>query len=141
MKFSTEQESINYVVDELQDRGWTCNPTQATNKYSYFDIDGVVKGNNYRIEVKRRDMDADKYGDTIIEGYKVNKFNQAIKDNEIKRGYLITLFNDCWTVSDISNPMYSSVKQAQHTTEFDDNRIVDKQFVHYGQHKRFEYKR
>lgn len=142
MKFQTENSSIEYLCKQLEEIGYSdIDATQSADKYCFYDVSCThPQGYKYEIEVKRRDCNSTFYGDTVIEYSKFKKFKDAIITGDIKCGWLVTFFNDCWTVSSLKKPIVMTEKTASHTTEFEDNKKIIKSFVHFGFDLKFDYK-
>ena len=132
MKFKTENESIEFFTQKLESKGWQVN--RPKDQYSYYDLEAQKDGEVVRFELKRRNHNSYRYNDTIMEEYKLCNF---YKDGYT--GYLVTFFDDCWTLSDVYTPVDHIQRQARHTTDFDDQNIVNKQFVKYHFDKIFKY--
>lgn len=140
MKFYTEQDSINYLCKRLEDKGWTnINPTQSTNPYAYYDIEATYKGKVVRIECKRRNYKSDKFGDSICEKNKYDNFIEDVRKGVFDKGFLVSFFEDCFTVDDISCPYDVDFIYANKTTEFSNRNIVEKTMVHYKQANKYNY--
>lgn len=146
MKFTTEKESIDYIKECLLRSGYTAvDCTQSTNPYCYYDMDclrplGKEMPLKYRFELKRRDLDSEHFGDCIIESSKYVHMIKALNKEEIDKAFIINLFNDCWTISDIETGLCDiTCKNAKHTTEFEDNMIIEKIMVHFKPMKKFTY--
>lgn len=140
MKFQTELDSIKFFCNQLEYSGFTgVQATQYVNQYSYYDIQAKWGKKKVRFELKRRDLESDTYNDSVIEYYKYNEFVKDITNGVIDKGYVVSFFNDLYTIDDIFNEHTLSIKQANKTTEFDQNEKVNKVFVHYQQEKKFEY--
>lgn len=140
MKFITEQQSIDYLVNKLYEKGWeSINTTQSKDPYCYYDIEGVFKGNIIRIECKRRNYKSTQFNDAILEKSKYDKFIDDLKANKFNRCYLVSFFEDCMTISDVTHPFDVDFRYANKTTDFDNKEIVEKCFVHYKQEKKINY--
>jgi hypothetical protein len=68
-----------------------------------------------RFELKRRNHPSYRYRDTVMEEYKLCNF---YKDGV--SGYLVTFFDDCWTLSNVYTPVNHMSRMARHTTDFSD---------------------
>lgn len=140
MKFLTEQDSINYFVKRLESNGWeNVTPTQALNKYSYYDIDATWGNTRVRFELKRRNYPSDKFGDSICEHWKFSNFVEGIRKNEFDKGFLVSFFDDCFTVDDITKPYDVDIIYANKTTDFENRDIVQKNMCHYKQEYKYNY--
>ena len=138
-KFKTEQESIEYFKSELEGRGFThIVPTSKIDKFAYYDIDAEKDDKKYRFELKNRDLLSTTYNDAVIEVHKYNEF--VSHKDEYDYGVLVSFFEDCFTLSDINKWFKTSVKMGTHTTDFDDKKMITKHFLHYHQHKKYQYK-
>lgn len=140
MKFSTEQDSINYFVKRLESKGWeNINPTQASNSYCYYDIEATYKGKLVRFELKRRNYKSDRFGDSIMEKYKYDNFVEDMRKGVFARGVLVSFFEDCFTIDDVSYPYDVDFVYANKTTDFENRNIVQKTMVHYKQEYKYNY--
>lgn len=140
MKFATEQDSIDYLVNRLESKGWVnINPTQSTNPYAYYDIEAEYNGVKVRWECKRRNYKSDKFGDSIMEKYKYDHFIEDIRKGEIDKAFLVSFFEDCLTIDDITYPYDVDFIYANRTTDFSNRNIVQKTMVHYKQDYKYDY--
>lgn len=141
MKFHTEKESIDFICDYFEKKGFTATPTQADNKYCHYDIVCTRGGKTLWLELKRRYCTSDHYGDAVIEKYKYESLKQGKSDNLTDAVILVNLFYDCFTLSDALSPIDFVVKQAAHTTEFSDDRIIDHTWARYNQDIKINYEK
>lgn len=140
MKFLTEKDSIDYFVKRLEKSGYTnINPTQASNKFCYYDISAEKNGTIFRFELKRRNYPSTRFGDSICEKWKYDNFIEGIRKGEFHKGILVSLFEDCFTMDDITKPYDVDFIYANKTTEFANRNIVEKTMVHYNQAKKINY--
>ena len=140
MKFQTEQGSIEFFKNQLIQSGFTSvDCTQVEDKYCYYDIQAEYHNKKCRFELKRRDMSSDKYGDSVLELFKYANFIEDIVNQKIYKGFVVSFFDDIYTIDDITNSHSIQLKQAPATTEFGNTKKKDKWFVHYTQEKKFEY--
>ena len=140
MKFSTEQDSIDFFTTQLQFSGFTnINATQSLDKYSFYDVYADFKNKKCKFELKRRDKDSTDFNDSIIEMSKYANFLNEIVNGEIDKGYVVSFFNDIYTIDDILSNHSIKSYQANQTTEFENRQKVDKWFVCYKQEKKFKY--
>lgn len=140
MKFQTEQESIDYFCNQLEYSGFTgVQATQYVNQYSYYDIQAKWGKKKVRFELKRRDLESDTYNDSVIEYSKYKEFVEDITNGQIDRGYVVSFFNDIYTIDNICSEHTLSIKQSPKTTEFDQKTKINKTFVHYKQQTKFQY--
>lgn len=140
MKFETEKQSIEYVCDCLASSGYTnIHYTQIDDEFCHYDIWCNAREKKYFLECKRRNFQSDKYGDAIIEETKYNDYITAKNNKEIDGAWVVTLFDDCWTVSNAFTPFKTTEKFVQHTTEFADHTKVLKRFKHYNLDYKFSY--
>lgn len=99
MKFKTEKDSIDYFVTFLSNKGFTnINSTQSTDHFSFYDISSTYNGNNYLFEIKRRSMNSTEHGDVMVEDSKTEKMIEKMKNKEIRMGYMVNFFYDCFYV-------------------------------------------
>lgn len=140
-KFNSELESINYFINFLQRKGYS-EVKKAEDRYSYFDISAEKNGKIYKFELKNRNLKSTTYNDTVMEEYKYNKF---IENND--NGYLVTFFEDCFSVSNVRTFQSKIQKLANKitdstvskTTDFINDQKVIKNFVVYNQDRKYEY--
>lgn len=139
MTFNTEKESIDFICNYFEKKGFTARPTQEDNKYCHYDIELARDGKKIWLELKRRNCPSWKYGDAVIEQNKYNYFTFS-KDQKLVDGIMIiNLFTDCFTMSNALKPIEFFKKRAQHKTEFNDKRIVLKHLVRYPQEIKIKY--
>lgn len=140
MKFQTELDSIKFFCNQLEYSGFTgVQATQYVDQYSYYDIQAKWGKKKVRFELKRRDLESDTYNDSVIEYFKYQEFVKDITNGQIDKGYVVSFFNNLYTIDDICSEHTLSIKQAAKTTEFDQNYKINKTFVHYKQQKKFQY--
>ena len=140
MRFQTEQSSIEFFKNQLIQSGFTSvDCTQVEDKYCYYDIQAEYHNKKCRFELKRRDMTSDKYGDSVLELYKYANFIEDIVNQKIYKGFVVSFFDDIYTIDDITNSHSIQLKQAPATTEFENTKKKDKWFVKYNQEKKFKY--
>lgn len=140
MKFQTEQDSIDFFRNQLEYSGFTSiNATQALDQYSFYDISANYKNKKYKFELKRRDMTSEKYGDSVIEFSKYQKFASEIESGEIRNGFVVSFFDDIYTIDSITSTHKIDQKICPTTTEFENNNKKNKWLVHYQQQKKFQY--
>lgn len=140
MKFQTEQDSIDFFTTQLTTSGFTnINATQSLDKYSFYDVYADYKNKKCKFELKRRDKDSTDFGDSVIEMSKYANFLNEIVNGQIDQGYVVSFFNDIYTIDSILNTHTIKSYQANQTTEFENRKKVDKWFVCYNQEKKFKY--
>lgn len=140
MTFNTEKDSIDYFCKRLEQAGYNnINPTQATNKYCYYDIQAEKNNIIFRFELKRRNYTSDRFGDSICEKWKYDNFVDEINKGIFQKGVLVSLFSDILTLDDITKPYDIDYIYANKTTEFENRNIVEKTMVHYKQTKKCNY--
>lgn len=140
----TELESIKMIQDLFERRGYKTNATQSINKFSYYDIEAWkenLDGEKYlktRIEVKRRYKN---FGDMIMEKYKYDNFINDLNNNNIDKGFLVSVFEDSKEIAieDVTKKTADSKTMARKTTDFENNKEVLKDFVHYKQTYKIKY--
>lgn len=140
--FETEQDSIDFFCKFLETKGYTkINPTQSKDQYSYYDIDAEYMGKKFRFELKRRDMMSNRYNDSVIETHKYKKFVKGKENNDYDFGFLVSFFWDCFTVSPIKKSNIIGIKHTvgSRTTDFDDQQIINKEFVRFNQNIKRDY--
>ena len=129
MKFHTEKGSIDFFKTQLIQSGFTsvdCTQAEYHNK-------------KCRFELKRRDMTSDKYGDSVLELSKYANFIEDIVNEKIYKGFVVSFFDDIYTIDDITHNHFLDQKKAPATTEFENTNKKNKWFVHYQQEKKFQY--
>lgn len=140
MKFKTELDSIKFFCNQLEYSGFTgVQATQYVNQYSYYDVQAKWGKKKVRFELKRRDLESDTYNDSVIEYFKYQEFVKDITNGQIDKGYVVSFFNNLYTIDDICSEHMISIKQSPKTTEFEQHTKVNKTFVHYKQQKKFQY--
>ena len=140
MKFKTELDSIKFFCNQLEYSGFTSvDCTQVTDKYCYYDIQAEYNNKKCRFELKRRDCESYTYNDSVIEYFKYKEFLEDITNGQIYKAFVVSFFNDIYTLDDVCSEHTISVKQAAKTTEFDQHNKINKTFVHYKQQKKFQY--
>lgn len=139
MTFLTEKESIDFICNYFEKKGYTATPTQEDNKYCHYDIELDREGKKIWLELKRRNFPSWQYGDAVIGEEKYNYFIWS-KDQQLVDGVIIvSLFSDCFTLSNALHPVEFFKKRAKHKTEFNDKRIVTKKLVRYNQDIKIKY--
>ena len=120
MKFHTEKGSIDFFKTQLIQSGFTS-------------VDCT------QVELKRIDMTSDKYGDSVLELSKYANFIEDIVNEKIYKGFVVSFFDDIYTIDDITHNHFLDQKKAPATTEFENTNKKNKWFVHYQQEKKFQY--
>lgn len=69
MTFETEKMSIDYWLNYLESRGFE-NCQNVSDDMNYYDIYAEKSGKRWIFEIKRRNMDSNKYGDGLMGEYK-----------------------------------------------------------------------
>lgn len=133
MKFKTEKESIDFFTSRLVQKGWQVRLPE--DQFSYYDVEAEKEGKVVRFELKRRNHPSYRYNDTVMEEYKLCSFYR-----DGYTGYLVTFFDDCWTLSNVYTPVNHMSRMAKHTTDFSDQRVVEKKMVQYRFDKVLSYK-
>lgn len=136
MVFNTERESIAWFMGFLEGKGFiNIKETQSEDKFCYYDIEAELptkKGiTRWRFELKRRNFDSEKYGDTIIEKSKYDKFVEDIRNGIMEQGRIVSFFTDVMVIDNVLNAYDVDFKMSGKTTDFNDKRLVQKTFVHY----------
>ena len=140
MKFKTEKASIEYFCERLESSGFTAiRQTQSLNQFSYYDISATYRGKTYHFELKRRNSHSSKYGDSVIEYHKFQHFVDDISNGYITNGFVVSFFNDIYTIDIITHNHTIKFKEGAATTEFENKEIKKKVFVCYSQEKKFNY--
>lgn len=140
MVFHTEKESIDFFVSFLEEKGfYSINATQSENQFSYYDIEAELNSKKWRFELKNRSerLKSTDFNDSIMEVYKYKKFKE--EENEYDYGRIVSFFNDCFTISDVFNPIGIEKRMAKKSTYFDDKTIVEKNYITYKQERKFNY--
>lgn len=144
MRFATEKESIDYVCEWLRNHGYTnIDATQSTNQFCHYDIMCVnPSGLTYEIELKRRNFNSDLYETSIME---TNKYFNMLNDRyegKIHGGFLINLYEDCFTVANVLTPLFYGERTVKHYTElaYNDNEKILKGYVNYKPIRTYQYK-
>lgn len=140
MVFHTENESIDYFVSFLKNKGfYSINATQSENQFSYYDIEAELNSKKWRFELKNRSerLKSTDFNDSIMEVYKYKKFKE--EKDEYDYGRIVSFFNDCFTISDVFNPIGIEKRMAKKSTYFDDKTIVEKNYITYKQERKFNY--
>lgn len=141
MTFNTEQESINFFINWLEEKGFT-NIVRPEDQFSYYDLEaeyvhpkaGLTK---WRFELKRRTFESDKFNDLIIEKNKYDKFINDLDKKIFDQGRVVHFFTDCMAIADILDVKDVDFKNARATTEFAYNKVIEKTFVHYEKMNKF----
>lgn len=142
MKFKTEDESIVYLINQLVKSGYTdVECTSGESKFSHYDVrsKNPINGTSQEYEIKRRDFKSDKYEDCIMEDIKYHSFLNDKHNGDTDTGWLVNFYDDCWTVSDVYNPINFTKTIASHCTEFKDKKKIIKGYYHYKFDYRYEY--
>lgn len=143
MKFHTEQSSIDFFKTQLIQSGFTSvDCTQVEDKYCYYDIQAEYHNKKCRFELKNRseNLKSTTYGDSMIELYKYGKFVDDIVNNKISMGYVVSLFEDIYTIHRITDLHSIDQKNCPSTTYFENTNKKDKYCVTYPineEHKRY----
>ena len=140
MVFHTEKESIDFFVSFLEEKGfYSINATQSENQFSYYDIEAELNSKKWRFELKNRSerLKSTDFNDSIMEVYKYKKFKE--EKDEYDYGRIVSFFNDCFTISDVFNPIGIEKRMAKKSTYFDDKTIVEKNYITYEQERKFNY--
>lgn len=141
MTFFTEQESINFFINWLEEKGFT-NIVRPEDQFSYYDLEAEYKHpkmgiTKWRFELKRRNIESTKFNDSIIEKSKYDKFIEDIRVGVFDEGRVVTFFKDCMVIDNIKNAKDVTFKMAGATTEFENTKVIEKTFVHFNQDKKF----
>lgn len=139
MTFKTEEDSINYICNYFTSRGWVATPTQNLNQYEHYDITLTRGYNTIWVECKRRNFPKFLYNDAICAAHKYNYFKQAKENNKVDGVILVTLFTDCWCMSNALTPVAIIDRKGAHTTEFGDNRLITNHFAQYNLDRTLNY--
>lgn len=140
MIFQTEKDSIDFFVTQLQVSGFTdiCT-TQATNQFCHFDVSAQWGKKKVVFELKRRNFSSDKYGDSSIEASKFVKLERDKRDGSIYDGYVVSFFDDIYTIDSIGEGYTIRSVNCAKTTEFEDHTKEDKLLICFPQNKKFNY--
>lgn len=139
MTFNTEKESIDFICNYFEKKGFTATPTQEDNKYCHYDIELARDGKKIWLELKRRYCPSWQYGDAVIGEEKYNYFILSKDQQLVDAVMIINLFTDCFTMSNALKPIGFFDKKAKHHTEFNDKRLVLKHLVRYKQDVKIKY--
>lgn len=142
MKFHTEKGSIDFFKTQLIQSGFTSvDCTQVTDKYCYYDIQAEYNNKKCRFELKNRseNLKSTTYGDSMIELYKYGKFVDDIVNNKISMGYVVSLFEDIYTIHRITDLHSIDQKNCPSTTYFENTNKKDKYCVTYPINEEHKY--
>lgn len=142
MKFQTELDSIKFFCNQLEYSGFTgVQATQYVNQYSYYDIQAEYHNKKCRFELKNRseNLKSTTYGDSMIELYKYGKFVDDIVNNKISMGYVVSLFEDIYTIHRITDLHSIDQKNCPSTTYFENTNKKDKYCVTYPINEEHKY--
>lgn len=139
MTFNTEKESIDFICNYFRSKGFTATPTQEDNKYCHYDIELARDGKKIWLELKRRNCPSWQYGDVVIEEEKYNYFIWSFDQKLVYGVIIVSLFTDCFTLSNALHPIGFFKKKAKHHTEFNDKSLVLKHLVRYNQDVKILY--
>lgn len=140
MIFQTEKDSIDFFVTQLETSGFTdiC-ATQSTNQYCHYDVSAQWGKKKVVFELKRRNFTSDKFGDSSIEASKFIKLEKDKRDGNIFDGYVVSFFDDIYTIDSIGGEYSIRSVNCAKTTEFADQTKEDKLFICFPQNKKFNY--
>lgn len=138
MSFETEQESKDYFCKVLQQYGYT-NIKQTTYRYEYYDIEAEYNNIRYRFELKVRNFPSTKYNDSMMELHKYQKFVEDYQNKQFDKGVLVSLFEDCMTLSDVLHPRDSIYRIAPNSMDLVHFYKKKKNFIIYNQEKKIAY--
>lgn len=142
MKFQTEKQSIDFFTTQLTQSGFTnIDCTQVDDKFCYYDINATYGNNRVRFELKNRseNLKSTTYGDSMIELYKYGKFVDDIVNNKISMGYVVSLFEDIYTIHRITDLHSIDQKNCPSTTYFENTNKKDKYCVTYPINEEHKY--
>lgn len=139
MRFITEKDSIDFICDYFRSKDFIAKPTQDDDQYCPYDIEIVKGGKKIWLELKRRNFPSRQYGDAVIEKDKYNYFIFNKSQHQVDGVIVVSLFTDCFTLSNALCPMEFFEKKASHHTEFNDKRLITKHFVRYNQDIKIPY--
>ena len=139
MKFTTEQQSVDYFISWLKLHCGEEIKVIQSDTYDYYDVELTKENTKIRYELKRRNLNHYKYNDAVMEEYKYLNFVRDIRNGKINYGYLVCFYNDIMTLSDITKPIEKFKVKAKKTTEFTNGLIVEKRFVKYNQDYKINY--
>lgn len=104
-----------------------------TDQYDNYDLVGVISAQTFGYEIKYRpNYNSNAFQDMMCEAIKYDTAIADISDNKLNKCYLVTIWNDdiAW-VSDITKYNKRCSKMLRHTTDFVDNKLVDKDCLYY----------
>lgn len=140
MTFQTEKDSIDFFVTQLETSGFTdISTTQATNLYCHYDVSAQWGKKKVVFELKRRNFSSNKYGDSSIEASKFVKLERDKRDGNIFNGYVVSFFDDIYTIDSIGEGYNIRSVNCSKTTEFADQTKEDKLLICFPQKKKFTY--
>lgn len=130
---NSDKESVQFVQKAF--KKWNLELEITSNQYSQEDLTFKWNNNQYSVEVKKRRFKKDTYPTTIIEK---SKWDYLLSHN----GILVVLFDDCWVIFKNLKSAYKgiSIKPARQTTDFKNQKWVNKEFVELDLKKCLEYK-
>lgn len=139
MVFNTEEDSIQYVCNYFEKKGFVATPTQASNQFCHYDITLTRGDKTIWVECKRRQFQSFLYDDVIIKRNKYDYFLNSKQNNLVDGVIIVTMFTDMFTLSNALCPVGFFDKTTTHTTEFDDKHRHIHHFVRYRQEIKIPY--
>lgn len=133
MRFRLEMDSIKYFTNKLAQSGFTdIVATQIEDNFCHYDVRANWKNQPFRFELKRRNKLYSWFRDTVIEKLKFEELKKYVDNGYSTACYLVTLFNDCFTINNIADSHTEIQRWAEQTTEFNRNKKVLKTFCVYN---------
>lgn len=130
--FEGDSEGTNYFKHYLENHNLT-NVNITSDPFAAWDIDATYNGNVYYFELKKRDIDSYKWGDSICEQHKVD----AVPDKN--RAYLVNLFTDCITIIPLTAEHEVQHKRCQKTNNWDKTKVM-KNLLSYKNEDKYRHK-
>lgn len=123
---TSDKKSKWYIINYLKNKGWECEDTDNTNIYAHYDLKCSYNGHIAYIELKDRHFDSKKYGDIMIEKYKLDSLW------DLENAYIISLYTDAVYLTDIHNCSYVIInKRCPKTTDWN-REYVDKVLISFN---------
>ena len=137
-RFVNDPEGKLFLKQYLENKGYKVDI--PTNPYSCFDLVASKNGKAFVFELKMRNCDSRKYGDSIVELDKIK--NLKLLDFEKgTKSYIVNFFSDCFHVHPIDTFCDIQVHKARKTTQFENQEWTTKFYCSYrnGDKSRVDY--
>lgn len=105
---------------------------QTTAEFCGHDLEADYKGKTYYFELKRRDISADTWGDSICEQHKIDSTPDP------NRTYLVNFFTDCFTIIPITAQHETQSKMCQKTNNWNRKKVL-KNLLCYPNKKEYRH--